>query len=76
MYVFVSELRERKKEIKGERKREIKGERKRKWMIDWLNEGTNELMPGRTYQWRLKIYLPLLPFIAYALPETWVALPI
>lgn len=40
MYVFVSELRERKKEIKGERKRE--------WMIDWLNEGTKELMDERT----------------------------
>lgn len=40
MYVFVSELREGKKEIKGERKRE--------WMIDRLNEGTNELMDERT----------------------------
>lgn len=40
MYVFVSES--------GEGKKEIKWERKKEWTIDWLNEGTNELMDKRT----------------------------
>ena len=44
MYVFVSELSEERKEIKGERKRE--------WTMDWLNERTNERANERMNEWK------------------------